>query len=141
MNCAWCTLVGIKCNTNLSNSTKVKLVKILNNLDIAHIIMSTSRTPMLQNTNWPMPYFNSLALNMWDEFGNTNCSCKNKLFLSIHVCRNFMYHVIITWGWKAITFLCEVRIISCRARPMTWRWNHTFQVKKPFHKWKIKKKK
>ncbi len=67
MNCAWCTMVGIKSNTNLSNSNKVKLVKNLNNLDIAYIIMITSQTPMLQSTNWPMPYSTSLALNMWDE--------------------------------------------------------------------------
>jgi hypothetical protein len=60
-------VVGAINNANLSNSAKAKLVKVLNNLGVVHIIASTSQTPTLESTNCPMHFFNSLALNMLDE--------------------------------------------------------------------------
>jgi len=43
-------MVGAINNINLSNSAKVKLVKILNNPGVARIVASTSQTPTLEST-------------------------------------------------------------------------------------------
>ncbi len=74
--CALFIVVGTTSAVNLSNSTNVKLVNILSNLGIAHIIMSTSWTPTLGSTHWPAPLFNSLALNTWNELAATSTHAK-----------------------------------------------------------------
>ncbi len=63
---AWCTMVGIIGNTNSSNLTKMKLVKILNNLGITCIIVNTYCSH-IQIINWLALYSNSLTLNMSNE--------------------------------------------------------------------------
>ncbi len=73
---AWFTMVNTTSVVNLSNFTNVKLVNILNNLGIAHIIMSTSRTPTPRSTHWPTPSFNSLTLNIWNELATTSTHAK-----------------------------------------------------------------
>lgn len=89
--CAWFTMVGTTSAVNLSNSTNVKLVNILSNLGIAHIIMNTSWTPTLGSTHWPAPLFNSLALNIWNELVTTSICAKARclcLSMFINNCSN-----------------------------------------------------
>jgi len=50
----WVEIVGTTTNVNSSNSTKVKLVKVLNKFGVAHMY-NTSRTPTLGSTDYPTP--------------------------------------------------------------------------------------
>ncbi len=45
-----------------SNSTKVKLMKLLNKHDMAHMVIKTSHTLLLRSTNFPLPF--SIFTNM-----------------------------------------------------------------------------
>ncbi len=49
---AWVMIVGTTKDANLSNSSIVKLVKVLNMVGVAHIVIGTSQTPTLGFTNW-----------------------------------------------------------------------------------------
>ncbi len=125
--CAWFTMAGNTSVVNLSNSTNVKLVNILSNLGIAHIIMSTSWTRTLGSTHRPAPLFNSLALNIWNELVTkyTNKVGKSTLPLPIHVHKQSFQHFIIISGKEAKT-------TSHRTKTMTWKWGHDLQMEIPF---------
>ncbi len=61
---------------NSLNSSNVKLVKVLNNPRVAHIVASTYWTPMPRSIDWPTPSFNTLAFNMSDELMTTTAQAK-----------------------------------------------------------------
>jgi len=80
VNCAWCTMVGATNNANLPNSTKVKLVKVLNNFGVVHIVANTSQIPTPKSTKWHVPSFNSLVVNMSNELATTIAVAKAHYF-------------------------------------------------------------
>ncbi len=55
-------MVGTTSCANSSNSIKLKLVKDLNKLGVAHMVIKTSRTPMLRSTNCPPSSSNSVGV-------------------------------------------------------------------------------
>ncbi len=59
-------IVGTTKDANLSNSSIVKLVKVLNMVGVAHIVIGTSQTPTLGFTNWLV-------------FSSISCERKNSL--------------------------------------------------------------
>ncbi len=74
-----------------SNLAKVKLVKVLNNLDVVHIVASTSWTFTFESIEWPMFSFNSLALNMSDELTTTIVATKAH-YLCLSMSINISYN-------------------------------------------------
>ncbi len=58
------------------------LVKVLNKLGVACIVLNTSQTPTLESIEWPTPSFNSLALNMLDELTTTTIAKAHCFYLS-----------------------------------------------------------
>jgi len=76
VDCAWCTMVCTITKNNLSNLTKVKLIKVLNNLDVVLILVNTFKTLTPKSTNWLTALTNSLALNMQDELVITMTTIK-----------------------------------------------------------------
>jgi hypothetical protein len=75
-----------------------------------------------------MPSSNSWALNMSNELTTIFTIAKTYYFhLSIHVCKLFLYHVFITWGWGVITIFCKLEpwledkaMIFKWQNPSTW---------------------
>jgi hypothetical protein len=52
---------------NSSNFVKMKLIKILNNLGVAHIILNISLIPTLESIDSPTSSYNSLTLKKSNE--------------------------------------------------------------------------
>jgi len=47
MDLAWALMVETIQDANLSNSSNVKFVKVLNNVNVAHIVPKTFKTPIV----------------------------------------------------------------------------------------------
>lgn len=47
MDLAWALMVETIQEANLSNSSNVKFVKVLNNVSVAHIVPKTFKTPIV----------------------------------------------------------------------------------------------
>jgi len=52
---------------SLSNLAKMKLIKVLNNLGVAHIIVNISLIPTLESIDSPASSYNSLTLKRSNE--------------------------------------------------------------------------
>jgi len=124
-------------NINSWNLAKVKLVKILKNLYVVHIVINTFQTPAPKSIEWPKPFSDSLPLNMLDEFVTTIAIAKAH-YLCLSMFANISYITLIitriNWSWSTKT-------IFRRIRSMTWRC-HSLQMSKPFYlseKWKREK--
>lgn len=63
MDLAWAQMVGITHAVDLSNSNKVKFVKILNKHGVVHYVTIASQTPSFQSIDCPTICSNSFALN------------------------------------------------------------------------------
>ncbi len=59
---AWPMMAGTKSCANSSNLVKLKLVKDLSKLGVAHMVVKTSCTPMLKSTNCPPPSSNLVGV-------------------------------------------------------------------------------
>jgi hypothetical protein len=140
VNHAWHAIMGTISNINSSNLAKVKLVKVLKTLHYLHSSEHISNSHMWFHF-FTHTLFQFIVIEHMRQVGNKNYSCKNILFLFIHVCKHLLYHLIITWGRGVITISHRTKIISCKIRPMGWSGSHDFWVKKPFHKWEMKEKK
>jgi hypothetical protein len=55
MDLAWALMVENIQEANLSNSSNVKLVKVLNNVSVVHIVPKTFKTPIIEFTYWASP--------------------------------------------------------------------------------------
>jgi hypothetical protein len=57
----WVEIVGTTKDPKSSNSTKVKLVKVLNKFGVTHIVVNTSQTSTVGSTNCPPPLLNLMG--------------------------------------------------------------------------------
>jgi hypothetical protein len=57
MDLAWALMVETIQEVNLSNSSNVKFVKVLNNVSVAHIVPKTFKTPIVGFTYRPSLFF------------------------------------------------------------------------------------
>jgi hypothetical protein len=66
----WIEIVGTTKDANSSNSTKVKLVKVLNKFGVAHIVVNTSQTSIVGSIDCPTPSSISWDVkNSWELQG------------------------------------------------------------------------
>jgi hypothetical protein len=56
MDLAWALMVKTTQEANLSNSSNVKFVKVLNNVNVVHLVPKTFKTPTVGFTYRP-PFF------------------------------------------------------------------------------------
>ncbi len=72
----WIEIVGTIRDANSSNSTKVKLVKVLNKFGVAHIVLNTSRTPTVGSMDCPTPSSISWDVRFSSELQGTTMQWK-----------------------------------------------------------------
>lgn len=59
---AWVGIMGTNRYVNSSNSTKVKLVEVMNRCGAAHIVIETFQTPTIGSIDCPNPFSISCEL-------------------------------------------------------------------------------
>jgi hypothetical protein len=73
MDLAWALMVESIQEANLSNSSNVKFVKVLNNASVAHIVPKTFKTPIIGFTYWPPTFSHLMWIEQFISVGNHHC--------------------------------------------------------------------